>query len=85
MSAGADTYSAPPQDTTLSTKNDRPRAEARPYAIARLSPEVLPQTQQSELARVMANLVLSTRHMERGPRAGLAMCAHPETEGLACR
>lgn len=83
MAAGADLYSAASQTTAVSTKNDRPRPEARSYATAGPSPEVLPQIQQSELARVMANLVLSTRRTERGPSTGLARCAHPETEGLA--
>ncbi len=85
VAAGAGLYSAPPQGAAGSTKDGAARLEARPYVPAGLSPEVLPQLQQSELARVMANLVLSTRRTERRPSTGLAECVRPETEGLACR
>lgn len=86
VAAGAGLCSAPLQDTAVSMGDGRPRLDARPYGTpAGLPPEVLPRIQQSELAYVMANLVLSTRRTERSPSVGLAGCAHPETEGLACR
>lgn len=86
VAADAGLCSAPSTGTAVSPGGSVTRLQAPPHGVTvGLSPEVLPQIQQPELALVMASLVLSTQRTAHAPLMGPRGVHTPEPGGLACR